>query len=99
MKDALTESELQQALKGLPQWQQIDNQLYRQFRFKNFAEAFAFMTQVAEHAEAMNHHPDWSNSYNKVDIYLSSHDIGKLSQRDIALAAAIDLIKIDVEIR
>jgi 4a-hydroxytetrahydrobiopterin dehydratase len=59
------------------------------FKFKDFAEAFSFMAHVALLAEKADHHPDWSNSYNKVDITLSSHDAGGLTQKDIALAEAI----------
>jgi 4a-hydroxytetrahydrobiopterin dehydratase len=59
------------------------------FKFKDFAEAFSFMTHVALLAEKADHHPDWSNSYNKVDITLSSHDAGGLTQKDITLAEAI----------
>ncbi len=59
------------------------------FKFKDFAEAFSFMTRVALLADKADHHPDWSNSYNKVDISLSSHDAGGLTKKDIALAEAI----------
>ena len=58
-------------------------------KFKNFAEAWSFMTHVALLAEKVDHHPDWSNSYNKVEISLSSHDAGGVTKRDIALAQAI----------
>jgi 4a-hydroxytetrahydrobiopterin dehydratase len=60
------------------------------FKFKTFSEAFAFMTRVALAAERAGHHPDWSNSYNTVTIRLSTHDAGGLSDKDIALAEAID---------
>lgn len=59
------------------------------FKFKDFTEAFSFMTRIALLAEKADHHPDWSNSYNKVEITLSSHDAGGLTQKDIALAEAI----------
>nr|WP_295888226.1 4a-hydroxytetrahydrobiopterin dehydratase [uncultured Devosia sp.] len=62
----------------------------RVFKFKDFSEAFAFMARVALAAEKAGHHPDWSNSYNKVTIGLSTHDAGGLSDKDIALARAID---------
>ncbi|NBY45723.1 MAG: 4a-hydroxytetrahydrobiopterin dehydratase [Acidimicrobiia bacterium] len=72
-------------------WQEQDGALYKKFEFANFAEAFAFMTQVAALAEKQNHHPDWSNSWNVVEISLRSHDKGgKVTDRDIRLAAAID---------
>lgn len=64
----------------------------RQFRFKDFSEAFAFMTRVALAAEKAGHHPDWSNGYNRVEIALSTHDAGGLTERDIALATVIDAI-------
>ncbi|HEY1855691.1 4a-hydroxytetrahydrobiopterin dehydratase [Acidocella sp.] len=63
--------------------------IHHSYKFKDFAEAFAFMTRVALLAEQMNHHPDWANSYNKVEIRLSSHDAGGVTERDIRLAQAI----------
>ena len=71
-------------------WQEVDGALYKKFFFTNFAEAFSFMTQVAAIAEAQNHHPDWSNSWNIVEISLCSHDKGAITQRDYDLANAID---------
>jgi 4a-hydroxytetrahydrobiopterin dehydratase len=64
----------------------------RECRFKDFSEAFAFMTRVALLAEKAGHHPDWSNSYNKVSISLSTHDAGGLSEKDVSLARAIDAL-------
>lgn len=63
--------------------------IHQRFVFKDFAEAFSFMAHVALLAEKADHHPDWSNSYNKVDITLSTHDSGGLTKKDIALAEAI----------
>ena len=63
--------------------------IHQAFKFKNFAEAWSFMTRVALLAEKADHHPDWSNSYNKVEISLSTHDAGGVTKRDIALAQAI----------
>ena len=82
------------ALKKLDGWSEADGRdaIRKQFRFKNFSEAFGFMAQVALAAEKMDHHPDWSNVYDRVDIELSSHDIGGVSERDIKLAATIDAI-------
>jgi 4a-hydroxytetrahydrobiopterin dehydratase len=62
----------------------------RVFRFADFAEAFAFMTRVAIHAEKADHHPEWFNVYNRVEITLTTHDAGGLSTRDVALAKVID---------
>jgi len=74
-------------------WKEENNQLNRQFVFKNFSEAFAFMTRVAFIAEKMNHHPEWSNVYNKVSIHLSTHDAGNtVTDKDRKLAAAIDAL-------
>lgn len=74
-------------------WKEEDNQLKRTFEFKNFLEAFAFMTQVAIVAEKMDHHPNWSNVYNKVEIALSTHDAGDIvTEKDHKLAEAIDAI-------
>ena len=66
-----------------------EKSIHQKFEFKTFAEAFSFMTHVALLAEKADHHPDWSNAYNKVDITLSSHDAGGLTQKDIDLAAQI----------
>ena len=71
-------------------WQEVDGALYKKFVFANFAEAFGFMTRVAAIAEAQNHHPDWSNSWNIVEISLCSHDKGTITQRDHDLANSID---------
>jgi 4a-hydroxytetrahydrobiopterin dehydratase len=72
-------------------WEEKNNKLCKQFEFKNFSEAFAFMTRVAIEAEKMQHHPEWTNVYNKVDFYLSTHDDGdKVTDKDHKLAKAID---------
>ncbi|HKR06136.1 MAG TPA: 4a-hydroxytetrahydrobiopterin dehydratase [Bacteroidia bacterium] len=72
-------------------WKEENNQLKKTFQFKNFTEAFAFMTRVAFIAEKMNHHPDWKNVYNRVEISLSTHDAGDIvTDRDRKLAEAID---------
>ncbi len=72
-------------------WLEQNNQLYRAFTFKDFVEAFAFMTKVATLAEAHNHHPTWANTYNKVEIWLQTHDAGNVvTQKDEDLAEAID---------
>ena len=71
-------------------WVETGGALYRKFAFNDFAEAFAFMTRVAAIAEEQNHHPDWSNSWNTVEISLRSHDKSAITQRDHDLANAID---------
>lgn len=71
-------------------WSLGEQSIYKQFKFKSFAAAFAFMGQVAEIAEAHNHHPDWSNSYNIVTIELSTHEAKGLSRRDFEMAHAIE---------
>ena len=67
-----------------------DKALTRTYRFKDFAEAFAFLSQVAEHAEKVNHHPEFTSVWNRVDFRLTSHDSGGVTERDFALAEAID---------
>jgi 4a-hydroxytetrahydrobiopterin dehydratase len=74
-------------------WIEENNQLKRNFLFKDFKAAFAFMTKVAAIAEEMNHHPTWKNEYNKVDIRLSTHDAGNIvTDKDRKLALAIDRV-------
>lgn len=72
-------------------WTESDNKLYRKFEFANFSEAFAFMTRVAIEAEKMNHHPLWTNVWNKVEIWLNTHDAGDVvTEKDKKLAERID---------
>ena len=72
-------------------WQEKNNSLYQKFKFKNFSEAFAFMTRVALLAEQHNHHPNWSNVWNVVEISLATHDAGNIvTEKDWELAKAID---------
>jgi 4a-hydroxytetrahydrobiopterin dehydratase len=74
-------------------WKEENNQLHKKFEFSDFSEAFAFMTRVALAAEKMDHHPKWTNEYNKVEIWLSSHDAGNIvTEKDKKLAAIIDQI-------
>jgi len=72
-------------------WQEKENKLYRSFEFKDFNEAFAFMTRVAAIAEELNHHPTWTNTYNKLEIWLNTHDAGDIvTDKDRNMANAID---------
>jgi 4a-hydroxytetrahydrobiopterin dehydratase len=92
-KAAHDEATISRRLESLSGWSVQDGQLHREFKFASFPEAFAFMTRVALIAEKMDHHPDWSNSYDKVVVNLSSHDVGGISERDFRLAAAIDTLQ------
>lgn len=89
---ALTQEAIAQELEQLQDWSLSQGKLHRSYRFGNFVEAFGFMSSVALLAEGMNHHPEWSNVYNRVDIYLTTHDAGGLSARDFELAAKIDTL-------
>jgi 4a-hydroxytetrahydrobiopterin dehydratase len=72
-------------------WKEINNKLYKKFEFKDFSEAFAFMTRVALAAEKMDHHPLWTNVYNKVEIWLNTHDAGDIvTDKDKKLSKEID---------
>ncbi|HLH06253.1 MAG TPA: 4a-hydroxytetrahydrobiopterin dehydratase [Terriglobales bacterium] len=85
----LNEPEITAELKKLKGWSLEQGKLHRVFEFRDFSQAFGFMTQVALAAEAMGHHPDWSNAWNKVTIDLSTHSAGGLTQSDFQLAAKI----------
>jgi 4a-hydroxytetrahydrobiopterin dehydratase len=80
------------ALKKLSKWQSVDGRdaITRKFAFKDFNAAFGFMTRVALLADKMDHHPEWFNVYNKVDVTLSTHDAGGVTQNDIDMAKAMD---------
>ena len=90
----LGEKERTEALANLPNWQFDGDRsaIKRTLKFKNFVEAFGFMSQVAILAEKANHHPEWSNVYSTVEIVLTTHDVGGLSAKDIELATKIDAI-------
>lgn len=92
MVEQLSEAERADALDGLPEWDydEARDAITRTIVFTDFAEAFGFMAQVAILAERMDHHPEWSNVYNRVDVLLTTHDAGGLSERDVELAGAID---------
>ena len=85
----LESAEIVKQLRDVPGWAQDGDALRRSFKFTDFVEAFGFMSRVALLAERIDHHPEWSNVYNKVEIRLSTHDAGGLSERDFALAKAI----------
>ncbi|MCF3932137.1 4a-hydroxytetrahydrobiopterin dehydratase [Acuticoccus sp. M5D2P5] len=94
MADPMTIEDARQALSELPQWTLEDSgtAIVRDLKFANFSAAFGFMTRVALAAEKMNHHPEWSNVYNRVSIRLTTHDTGGLTEKDIALARVVDKV-------
>lgn len=96
MATALDPKAIEEQLESLNQggakpWQLKSDRLVKQFRFRNFVEAFGFMTESALVAERMDHHPEWRNVYNRVDVELTTHDAAGLTDRDFRLARAMDL--------
>lgn len=83
---------VQAALEALPGWRAVEGReaIARSFRFKGFADAFAFMARAALEAERLDHHPEWSNLYDRVEVVLSTHDMGGVTGFDLALAKAMD---------
>ena len=94
MVEQLSEAERADALDGLPDWDydEARDAISRRFTFADFSEAFAFMTRVALIAEKADHHPEWLNVWNRVDITLTTHDAGGLSGRDVEMAEAIEAL-------
>jgi 4a-hydroxytetrahydrobiopterin dehydratase len=90
----LTEGHRRESLAAIPAWSydEARDAITRRFSFTDFSQAFGFMTRIALLAEKADHHPEWSNVWNRVDILLTTHDAGGLSQRDIAMAQAIDAL-------
>lgn len=89
----LTDKEIESEVNKMPGWKVVNGKLSKSFEFKDFIEAFSFMTSVAMHAEKMNHHPEWFNVYNKVNIDLVTHDLNGISNYDMKLANAINKIQ------
>ena len=85
----LGEKQIENALRALPGWALRGGKLHREFRFADFSAAFGFMSRVALAAEKRNHHPEWSNVWNRVEIDLVTHESSGITERDIALALAI----------
>ena len=88
----LTRREVAKAVARLPGWRLANGKLHREFVFDDFEAAFAFMTRVAALAEDRDHHPDWSNVYNRVTIDLATHDAGGITEKDCDLATAIERV-------
>lgn len=84
-----TQDEINQKLEDFPQWSYEDNAIHISFEFEDFKNAFTAMTRIAFEAERLQHHPNWSNTYNSVDISLSTHDADGVTKKDFELAEAI----------
>lgn len=90
MADTMSDADIRTRLEGRPGWELRDGRLHRELTFADFGEAFAFMTRVALAAEKMDHHPDWSNSWNQVVVDIVSHADGGVTEQCFALADAVD---------
>ncbi len=82
--------DIQAALKSLPDWKVVNGKLHREYRFADFVHAFGFMAAAATIAESMQHHPEWSNVYNRVTVDLTTHDAGGITARDVELAGKFE---------
>jgi len=91
-RNRLTEEELNQALSTLEGWQKVDGReaIYKSFKFKDFNMAFGFMTRAALYAEKLDHHPEWFNVYNRVDVTLSTHSANGITELDIKFAGKLN---------
>lgn len=85
-----SEEEVRSRLTFFPGWEFEENGIFKSYEFRDFVDAFSFMTRVAMEAEKLNHHPEWSNVYNKVQVRLSTHDAGGVTDLDFSLAETID---------
>ena len=92
MAERLSDAEIAQELGSLEGWSRLEGReaIRKNFKFKNFGEAFVFMTRAAQLAEEMNHHPEWFNVYNKVDVTLTTHDAGGITALDIKMARTMN---------
>lgn len=92
MAQKLDDARRAEALAALPEWQPVSERdaIVRTFKFRDFNEAFGFMSRAALIAEKMDHHPEWSNVYNRVEVTLTTHDADGLTELDITLATALD---------
>ena len=87
---AFTNSQITEALEGLPGWSQDGQTITKTYEFADFNAAIAFMNRAASSIDEMDHHPEWFNVYNRVDVRLSSHDVGGVTDRDIMLARVLE---------
>ncbi len=88
----LNDTELEAALESLPGWTLVDGKMHREYAFADFVHAFGFMATSAIAIEAMEHHPEWSNVWNKVTVDLTTHDLGGITSKDILLANKLEAI-------
>jgi 4a-hydroxytetrahydrobiopterin dehydratase len=88
----IPDGEIESALRKLTDWRAVEGKLHREYRFGDFAQAFGFMAAAALRAEAMGHHPDWSNVYNRVTVDLVTHDAGGITAKDLQLAEQFEEI-------
>jgi 4a-hydroxytetrahydrobiopterin dehydratase len=88
----LTEDELKKGLEELPDWDLLDGKLHKQYKFRSFAEAIGWMTMAAIYADKIDHHPEWSNVYNRVTVDLITHDLYAVSTLDLLLARQMELL-------
>ena len=86
----LADAEISAAIEKLPGWRVVNGKLHREYKFADFPHAFGFMATAAPAIEKMNHHPEWVNVYRTVDVRLTTHDAGGLTENDIAMAKAMD---------
>ncbi len=89
MAKKLNDDEIQTALNSLTDWSRVDDEINAQFVFADFRQAFGFMAEMSLWAEKLNHHPTWSNTYNRVDVALTTHDAGGITDYDMQLAKAM----------
>ena len=94
MDTPLNDSAVSKALETLAGWSTVDGKLHKSFRFTDFTQAFGFMCQTALEAEKRDHHPEWFNVYNRVDVWLVTHDAGGITNRDTELAARMNELAI-----
>ena len=90
--EKLTDAQIAEHMTALPTWEQAGDRIKKTFRFKDFVEAFGWMSSIALVAERMNHHPEWRNVWATVEVELSTHDAGGLTELDMKLAAAMDAL-------
>ncbi|WP_274475413.1 4a-hydroxytetrahydrobiopterin dehydratase [Mangrovimonas aestuarii] len=88
----LSEEDIEKRLLKLPDWEYFDNAIHAEFEFDNFKDCFSAMSRIAFECEALNHHPNWSNVYNVLNITIYTHDAGGVTEKDFKLAEAIEAI-------